>query len=149
MDTSNSIPQDFRAISYLLSFDEEERALGEHAKVAYEEVRKRLAPILHYVTSERITDQGCIIHRVSELCPCEDGTLVLSFHDWLLVKKNYPKTGGYIYEQVRADYWQEVPFLALLVSLRDLLKRAEEKKRQHLEAISKRREFVEGVIAEF
>lgn len=138
---------DFRAIDYLLSSDEGEKMLGERSKEAYEEVMGRLKPILKYVTNERRTDARCFYVHFTTLFTQDSEDVVMDWNGNLGV---WPKgTDNEPVEIREENFWKYLPFCALLNGLREMLVKAEERKRQDLQAIATRREFVESVLADF
>lgn len=151
MVTTNSATDlNFRVIDYRFSDEPEEQALYEKASAAYEEVMKRLKPILKYVATEQVYNHSGIVTMISRVCPVENATVVLTRQGelTLLLDRDEKGRDGLCVSN-QEDFWEFLPFCTLLTGLRDMLAKAEEKKREDVSALAERRQFIETVLVSF
>ena len=139
MVTTNS--EEYRAIDYLMSQQAEEYDLGVQCQMAFAEIMRRLAPILKYIATEHIPTQNAILTKAVAVIKTSDLDVIL---DWR--GKFQQKNSDGLYEIMQDDGWLYLPFVSMLIGLRDALVIAEERKRKHMESLAERHAFVEGIL---
>lgn len=150
MVTTNSAARlDFRAIDYRFSEEPEEQALYGKACEAYKEVMRRLKPILKYVATEQVYNYDGVLTMIARVCPAENATVALARQGELTILDRDEKGSDGLCWSSQEGFWEMLPFCTLLTGLRDMLAKAEEKKREDISALAERRQFIETVLVSF